>query len=102
MHEHRYGQFLGLFRIGDKYGRTARFFGGQQVIVILERDTTDSATQYEYQLLATTRTSTIQKELNELTGSGFEIQGLTVAKTAFGGNELVTILSRRYKLDTGD
>lgn len=77
-------------------------FGGQQVLVILERDTADSAAQYDYQLLATTRTSTMQKELNQLAGAGFEVQGLTVAKTAFGGNELVTILSRRHAVDKAD
>ena len=91
---------LGFVYRGQSVAKTT--FGGQQVIVILERDTSDSAAQYDYQLLATTRTSTMQKELNELTGSGFEVQGLTVAKTAFGGNELVTILSRRHKLDAGD
>lgn len=70
-------------------------FGGQQVLVIMEQDTSDSGARYDYQLLATKRTSTMQKELNELADSGFEVKGLTVSKTAFGGNEIVTILSRR-------
>jgi len=91
---------LGFVYRGQSVAETS--FGGQQVVVILERDTTDSAAQYDYQLLATTRTSTMQKELNKLADSGFEVKGLTVAKTAFGGNELVTILSRRHTPATSD
>ena len=91
---------LGFVYRGQSVADTT--FGGQQVLVIMERDTTDSAAQYDYQLLATKRTSTMQKELNELADSGFEVKGLTVAKTAFGGNELVTILSRRHKPAQGD
>ena len=91
---------LGFVYRGQSVAETT--FGGQQVIVILERDTTESGAQYDYQLLATTRTSTMQKELNKLAGSGFEVKGLTVAKTAFGGNELVTILSRRHTSAAGD
>lgn len=91
---------LGFVYRGQSVTKTT--FGGEQVIVILERDTSDSGAQYDYQLLATTRTSTMQKELNKLAGTGFEVKGLTVAKTAFGGNELVTILSRRHTSAAGD
>jgi hypothetical protein len=59
-------------------------FGGREVVVILERN--DSAkTAYEYKLLATSRTSTMQKELNEAGRDGFVFCGMTVAETAFGG-----------------
>jgi hypothetical protein len=69
-------------------------FGGREVVVILERP--DGAkTAYEYKLLATTRTSTAQKELNEAGRAGFVFCGVTVAETAFGGREVVSILRRR-------
>jgi len=68
-------------------------FGGREVVVILERS--DSAkTAYEYKLLATTRTSTMQKEMNEAGRSGFVFCGMTVAETSFGGREVVSILRR--------
>jgi hypothetical protein len=69
-------------------------FGGRETVVILECDKDDRDSQYDYRLLATKRTSTMQKELNELAGQGFEVKGVTVAKTAFGGEEVLTILSR--------
>jgi hypothetical protein len=36
----------------------------------------------------------MQKELIEAGEAGFEFVGMTVAETAFGGKELVTILRR--------
>jgi hypothetical protein len=69
-------------------------FGGREVVVILER--LDGAKRaYEYRLLATARTSTMQKELNEAGRAGFEFCGMTVAETAFGGREVVSIMRRR-------
>lgn len=62
--------------------------------MILERDPTEQAKRYSYRLLATKKTSTMQKELAEAGEAGFQLLGMTVAKTAFGGNELVCILSR--------
>ena len=67
--------------------------GGQEVVVILERDK-DAAQRSDYKLLATTRTSTLEKELQEAGASGYAVVGMTVAKTAMGGNELVAILKR--------
>jgi hypothetical protein len=53
----------------DYAGYTAR----GEVIVILERDTTKAAKKnYDYKLLATSRTSTMQKELDEATAGGYE------------------------------
>lgn len=70
-------------------------FGGDEVSVILERDRDDTAKmRYEYKLLGTNKTSTMQKELREAGEAGFEFVGLTVGKTAFGGAELVSILRR--------
>lgn len=69
-------------------------FGGREVVVILERS--DSAkVAYEYKLLATSRTSTMGKELNEAGSAGFVFCGMTVAETSFGGREVVSILRRQ-------
>ena len=69
-------------------------FGGKEVVIILERDHERRPEKWEYKLLATTKTSTMQKELAEAAGQGFQLVGLTVAGTSFGGNEVVTILRR--------
>lgn len=68
---------------------------GGEVIVILERDREAPVTRYEYKLLATKKTSTMQKELEAAGSQGFEFVGVTVAETAFGGQEVVTILRRK-------
>jgi pectate lyase len=67
-------------------------FGGQEVVVIMELDVSKPAKRILYKLLATNKTSTMQKELKEAGDSGFRAMGITVAKTAFGGNEVVAIL----------
>lgn len=68
-------------------------FGGQEVVVILERDK-DSTERNDYRLLATSRTSTLEKELLEVGTAGYAVVGMTVAKTAIGGKELVAIVKR--------
>lgn len=72
-------------------------FGGQEVVCILERDIESKAERYEFKLLATKKTGTMQKELSEVGDLGFEFVGITVGETAFGGNEVVTITRRRAK-----
>jgi hypothetical protein len=72
-------------------------FGGQEVVVILEHDTNVQPGRWEYRLLATKKTSTMQKELNEAGEQGFSFVGETVAETAFGGTEVVSILRRPAK-----
>ena len=49
---------------------------------------------FEYLLLATSRTSTMQKEIREAADQGFQVVGMTVGETQFGGSELVTITRR--------
>ena len=70
-------------------------FGGREVSVILERDPAAEGKRIEYKLLATTRTSTMEKELNEAGQGGFEFLDVMVGGTAFGGKEVISIL-RRY------
>ena len=70
-------------------------FGGDEAVVILERDKEQrSVTRYEYRLLATKRTSTMQEELSEAGLAGFKFIGVTVSSTTFGGDEVVAILKR--------
>jgi hypothetical protein len=69
-------------------------FGGKEVVVILERDSEARLMKWEYKLLATKKTSTMQKELNEAGAEGFTFVGVTVGETAIGGKEVVSILRR--------
>lgn len=70
-------------------------FGGQEVVCILERTIDRRATApSQYMLLATSKTSTLQKELVQAGLDGYELIGLTIGKTAIGGNELVAIMRR--------
>jgi hypothetical protein len=73
---------------------TESMFGGREVIVIMERNHGATAAVAEYKLLATSKTSTMQKELSEVAEAGFRYRGVTVAKTAMGGNEVVVITER--------
>lgn len=70
-------------------------FGGDEAVVILERDKEQvGVTPYQYRLLATNRTSTMQQELRAAGLAGFEFVGVTVSSTLFGGDEVVAILKR--------
>ena len=69
-------------------------FGGDEVICILERDREAASKPSVYRLVATTKTSTLEKELVQAATAGYEVAGMTVGKTAMGGNELVAILRR--------
>jgi hypothetical protein len=71
-------------------------FGGKEVVVILERDkeATDRG-GFEYRLVATKKTGTLQKELAEAGDAGYQFVGMTVSDTLVGGNEVVAILRRK-------
>lgn len=70
-------------------------FGGSEVVVVMQRiPTIEEARQYQYKLLATSKTSTMQKELQQASDEGFEYCGQTVFKTSFSGSEVVVILER--------
>ena len=70
-------------------------FGGDEVVVILELDReARSKVKYEFKLLATKKTSTMQKELQEVGDAGFKFVGVTVSKTTFGGTEILSILRK--------
>jgi hypothetical protein len=79
------------FRFGDVMGGNTAF-GGSEVVVIMQRG--GSPGGFSYRLLATGKTSTMQKEMQEAGDAGFEYCGQTVFKSAFGGKEVVAILER--------
>lgn len=72
-------------------GETA--MGGKEVVVLMEKRTGDAGT-YDYRLLATNRTGTLQRELQEAADAGFEAVGQTVFESLFGGKETASILQR--------
>jgi hypothetical protein len=69
-------------------------FGGNEVVVIMERSPYADAPVCEYMLLATSRTSTMEDELSEYARIGFLARGLSVSETAFGGHEVVVVTER--------
>jgi hypothetical protein len=72
--------------------------GGKETAAILERNPDEPSTvRYDYKLLATSKTSTLEKELREAAEQGYEATGLTVGKTALGGAELVVIIRKPIK-----
>ena len=67
---------------------------GTEVIVILERDVEAKPKLWDYKLLATSKTSTMQKEVMEAAAAGYQFVGFSSGSTFFGGNEVVTIMRR--------
>ena len=69
-------------------------FGGQEIVIILERDKEAPIAKDDYKLIATSKTSTLQKELLETGAAGYAFVGLTLGKTSMGGQEIVVITKR--------
>jgi hypothetical protein len=67
---------------------------GTEVMVILERDNKVKPRLWEYKLLATRKTSTMQKEVMEAAAEGYQFVGFSTGSTFFGGSEVVTIMRR--------
>ena len=72
-------------------------FGGKEVAVILEFNPDNKAGKITYKLAATSKTSTMEKELRQAGEEGFKFLGVVVGKTAFGGSELISILYKSEK-----
>src|SRR6185503_6225277 len=72
-------------------GETA--VGGKEVVVLMEKSS-DNPGPYSYRLLATSKTSTLQKELQESGDAGFGVVGQTVFESTFGGKETAAILEK--------
>ena len=60
-------------------------------MLVLEREPDGKPIPYEYKLLATSKTSTMQRELQQAATMGYRFVGMTVASTAIGGKEVVAI-----------
>lgn len=69
--------------------------GGKEVVIIMELDRDHPAMGWNYRLLSTSRTGTMQKELNEAGDLGYQIVGMTIGQTLVGGKELVSITRRK-------
>ena len=69
-------------------------FGGKEVVVIMEFDPSRGNLRTSYKLLATSRTSTMEREIAEFGERGYVVVGLTVGETAIGGDEIVAILRK--------
>ena len=68
-------------------GETA--FGGNEAVVIMALD--PEGRRFRYILLATSRTGTMQEELNEVP-SEYDLVAMTVFRSTFGGREAAAIL----------
>lgn len=82
---------LAGFRFQGVMGGETGFGGKETVSIVARAQGTD---RYEYKLLATNKTSTMQKEMTEAARSGFEYRGQTIFESLFGGKELVVIMER--------
>lgn len=83
----------GFHFAGVMGGETA--FGGNETVVIMERCAgNDDRNRFQYELLATNKTGTMQKEIQASGNEGYEYKGQTVFQTSFGGQEVVIILER--------
>jgi hypothetical protein len=73
-------------------------FGGREVSIIMERGQSGSAVKRnEFKLLATSKTSTMEKELKQAGDAGYKFLGLVIGKTALGGKEVISILQKAEK-----
>ena len=71
--------------------------GQSEMVLFLER-VTEAPNTYKYRLLATSRTSTMEKELNQAAQEGFRLLPRTItAKEGFLSNEIVTVLEQAPK-----
>jgi len=86
---------LGFHYVGQTV--FSSMFGGDEVVVIMERDKDNPKPTEDYLLVATSKTSTLEKELQEAGGAGYQVIGMTVGTTAMGGQELVAIARRDRK-----
>jgi hypothetical protein len=56
--------------------------------------TVAAADTVEYRVLATNKTSTMEKEMQDAAAAGFRFAGTMGGETAFGGNEVAVVMTR--------
>ena len=81
---------------GAQGGETA--FGGNEAVVIMALD--PEGRRFRYILLATSRTGTMQEELNEVPPE-YELVAMTVFSSTFGGSEAAAILEAEIAGESG-
>lgn len=67
--------------------------GGKEAVAVLTR-TAGEKSNVQYRLLATSRTSTMQKEMQDAADAGYDFFGQTVFESLLGGREVVVIMHR--------
>ena len=83
----------GFYFVGAMGGETS--VGGKEAVVLMERPKNGKGSgHFEYALLATNKTSTMQKEMNEAGAKGFLYRGQTVFESRFGGKEVVVFMEK--------
>lgn len=83
----------GYYFVGAMGGETS--IGGKEAVVLMERPKNGKGSGYfEYALLATNKTSTMQKEMNDAGAKGFLYRGQTVFESRFGGKEVVVFMEK--------
>lgn len=73
-------------------GETA--VGGKEVVVVMLKDPAGATQKRVYKLLATSKTSTMQKEMQQLGDEGFEYRGQTVFQSGIAGREVAVIMEK--------
>ena len=78
----------------DVMGGGTSFGGNEAVVVMMKNPESNASAKRKFKLLATSKTSTMQKELQQVGDEGWEYRGQTVFESAFGGREVTVILER--------
>jgi len=78
----------GFSFVALSFGETS--FGGKELLVVMERG---GGEMFQYRLLATNKTSTLQHEIAEAASAGFRLREATFGETA-GGQEAIVVLER--------
>ena len=90
------------YRLQDVMGGETAFGGSEVVAVMCKLRDAEDLGRYQYKLLATNKTSTMQQELQAAGNAGYEYRGQTVFETAFGNQEVVVILERDRDANLND
>ena len=64
------------------------------LVATLAAPTPSIAQGVEYKVVATNKTSTMQKEMTEAAEAGYRFVGVMGGETSFGGNEVVTLMQK--------